>query len=247
MLITTLNYNQPELTDNLVDQLRRDPSFSDHELMVVDNGSTKDAPKSTTHKLDHNLFFGGGLNRILEYFLSTDHEHFIVFNNDLIFHGPNLITNMLEEVREHDLDVYSPSITNSCVGQCFWKQMWNWGTKTVREVKFIDNMAPLFSRRIAEAIQSFPPELNLGWGQDFYTGLVAEDHGLRIGVSDNLNLTHLVSQTFKSGAIDISESDFSLQADHNMHQYFSTTIFNERFLNLRQYGEHYRAPLHLVH
>ena len=61
MLISTLNYNQPDLTDNLVNQLKRDISFPQHELMVVDNGSTKELAKSTTHKLPENLFFGGGL------------------------------------------------------------------------------------------------------------------------------------------------------------------------------------------
>ena len=49
MLLSTLNYNQPELTDNLVEQLKRDNTFSQHELMVVDNGSTKELAKSTTH------------------------------------------------------------------------------------------------------------------------------------------------------------------------------------------------------
>ncbi len=91
MLISTLNYNQPELTDNLIKQLRRGNDLSKHELMVVDNGSTKELAKSTTHRLEENVFFGGGLNMILEYFLSTNHEYFILFNNDLIFHGPRLI------------------------------------------------------------------------------------------------------------------------------------------------------------
>ena len=90
MLLSTLNYNQPELTDNLVNQLRRDTSFPQHEIMVVDNGSTKELPKTTTHRVDQNTFFGGGLNIIMDYFLSTDHEHFVLFNNDLIFHGPRI-------------------------------------------------------------------------------------------------------------------------------------------------------------
>ena len=50
MLISTLNYNQPELTDNLVKQLRHDVTFNSHELMVVDNGSTEVPANTTTHK-----------------------------------------------------------------------------------------------------------------------------------------------------------------------------------------------------
>ena len=105
MLLSTLNYNQPELTDNLIEQLKRDTTFTQHELMVVDNGSTKELAKSTTHQLPENLFFGGGLNVIMDYFLSTDQDYLVLFNNDLIFHGPRLIENMLSEIKESNLDL----------------------------------------------------------------------------------------------------------------------------------------------
>ena len=62
MLIATLNHNLPSLTDNLVDQLKRDPLFPECELMVVDNGSKEALASSTTHRLDSNIFFGGGFN-----------------------------------------------------------------------------------------------------------------------------------------------------------------------------------------
>jgi GT2 family glycosyltransferase len=241
MLLTTLNYNQPELTDNLVTQLERDSTFFQHELMVVDNGSTKEQAKSTTHRLPENIFFGGGLNVILDYFLQTDHEYFVLFNNDLIFHGPRLIENMLREVRENNLDLYSPSITNSGKDQCHWKQMWNWGTGTVRKVDFIDFMCPIFSRQLAQDIQQFPSQLFLGWGPDFYAGIVAEEKGFKVGVSDNITLTHLVSQTFKTGAIDVKESDFCQQADNNMHRYFFNSPYKQQFLKLREKGSQYHA------
>lgn len=239
MLIATLNYNQPELTDNLVTQLQRDSSFSEHELMVLDNGSTKAPARTTTHRVEENTFFGGGLNLVMNYFLSTKHTHFMLLNNDLIFHGPRLIENMVREVEEGQYDLYSPSITNSGPDQCHWRQMWNWGTGTVREVGFIDFMAPIFSRRLAEEIQQFPPALFLGWGPDFYAGVVAQEKGFKLGVSDNINLTHLVSQTFKTGAIEVKESDFCQQADANMHQYFFNSPYKDQFLKLRQAGAAY--------
>ncbi len=62
MLIASLNHNLPDLTDNLVNQLKRDPLFKKCELMVVDNGSTSPLAKSTTHQLDENVYFGGGFN-----------------------------------------------------------------------------------------------------------------------------------------------------------------------------------------
>lgn len=241
MLLATLNYNQPELTDNLVKQLRLDNTFNQHELMVVDNGSNKPLASSTTHQLPENLFFGGGLNVVLEYFLNSDHDHFALFNNDLIFHGPRLIENMLKEINKNNIDLYSPSITNSSFGQCHWKQMWNWGTGKVRKVDFIDFMCPIFNRKISEIIKSFPNELFLGWGPDFYAGIVSEKNNLNIGVSDNITLTHLVGQTFKSNAIEINESEFCRQADKNMHEYFINSPLKSDFLTLREKNSNYNA------
>lgn len=239
MLVATLNYNQPELTDNLVEQLKRDSTFYQHELMVVDNGSTKEMAKNTTHRLEENVYFGGGLNVVMEYFLTTDHEYFVLFNNDLIFHGPRLLENILKEVKEGQYDMYSPSITNAGNGQCHWRQMWNWGTNSIRDVEFIDFMCPVFSRRLAETIVSFPSELYLGWGPDFYAGMVCTDNNFRAGVSDRINLSHLVSQTFKTGAIEIKESDFCQQADLNMHTYFYNSEYKDRFLAFRQKYSNY--------
>jgi GT2 family glycosyltransferase len=233
MLISTLNYNQPELTDNLVKQLQRGNDLSQHEIMVLDNGSTKTIARSTTHQLSDNVFFGGGLNVIMEHFLQSKHEYFVLFNNDLIFHGPRLIDNMLREMQENDLALYSPSITNTGADQCFWKQMWNWGTYSVRQVPFIDFMCLVMRRDLAEYITKYPDELFLGWGPDFYSGIKAQEANLKVGVSDNITLSHLVSQTFATGAIEMKESDFCAQADGNMHKFFFNSEYKDKFFEFR--------------
>ena len=137
MLIATLNHNLPDLTDNLVNQLQRDPLFKDCELIVVDNGSKEPPAKSTTHRLEQNTFFGGGFNVVLDYFLSTEHEYLYFLNNDLVFHGPRFLSQSLEEAKVSNAAVYSPAIINASMNQCHWKQMWNWG-KGLRAVRWID-------------------------------------------------------------------------------------------------------------
>ena len=57
MLLSTLNHNVPDLTDNLVDQLKRDPITNDMEFMVIDNGSSENMANTTTHKLKENIYF----------------------------------------------------------------------------------------------------------------------------------------------------------------------------------------------
>jgi hypothetical protein len=117
--------------------------------------------------------------------------------------------------------------------------MWNWGTCSVRKVPFIDFMCPIFRRDLAEYIVKFPDELFLGWGPDFYAGIKAQEAGLLVGVSDNITLSHLVSQTFKTGAIELKESEFCLQADGNMHNFFFNSEYKEKFMEFRKLSSTY--------
>lgn len=238
MLIATLNHNLPYLTDNLVDQLKRDPFFNKCELIVVDNGSTEPLAKSTTHRLDENIFFGGGINVVIDYFLSTSHDYLYFLNNDLVFHGPSFLTQSLREAHKSDACVYSPSIINASVEQCHWKQMWNWG-RDLRKVKWIDFQAPLLRRDVLELIRQYPDDLIYGWGVDFFTGCITEVNNLTTIVSDTNTICHLNSQTFKQNKINIGVTEFCMKAESNMNNYFLNSEYKELYLTLRNYGQFY--------
>lgn len=238
MIVATLNHNLPDLTDNLVNQLKRDPLFNQCELIVIDNGSSEPLAKSTTHRLDENIFFGGGINVAIDYFLSTNHDYLYFLNNDLVFHGPSFLTTSVKEAKEADAAVYSPSIINASVEQCHWRQMWNWG-KGLREVKWIDFQCPLLRRDILEIIKQYPNELIYGWGNDFYTGCMTETHNLKTIVSDNNTICHLNSQTFKQNKINIGVSEFCRRAEENMFNYFRNSELNSLYWELRKHGENY--------
>lgn len=237
-LIATLNHNLPDLTDNLVIQLKRDPLFNQCELMVVDNGSKEKLADHTTHRLEENVFFGGGFNVVLEYFLSSNHDYLYFLNNDLIFHGPSFITTSLKEAKESNSGVYSPSVINASIKQCHWKQMWNWG-KGLRAVRFVDFQCPLIRRDVLEKIKHYPDELIFGWGLDFYTGCVTESNGISTIVSDNHTICHLNSQTFEQNKINIGVSEFCRGAENNMNQYFKNSEYFKQYVDMRTYGENY--------
>lgn len=239
MLIATLNHNLPNLTDNLVEQLKRDPLFSSCELMVVDNGSKEDLAKSTTHRIEQNIFFGGGFNVVLDYFLSTSHDYLYFLNNDLIFHGQAFLSQSLKEARESNASVYSPAIINASIDQCHWKQMWNWG-KGLRGVRWVDFQCPLIRRDVIEIIKHYPDELMYGWGLDLYTGCITEQYGLFTVVSDNNTICHLNSQTFKQNKIDIGVQEFCRIAESNMTNYFKGSKHYAKYWDLRNYGETYK-------
>jgi hypothetical protein len=112
--------------------------------------------------------------------------------------------------------------------------MWNWHTDNIRTVDFIDWMFPVMRRDLAELIVQFPDELHLGWGLDFYAGIIAAENGLKVGVSDNLTVNHLVGNTFRSGNIEITENKFSTDAKNNMDNYFLNSKYKNQFLQMRQ-------------
>ena len=239
MLIATLNHNLPQWTDNLVNQLKRDPFFENCELMVVDNGSSEKLANSTTHKLEENIFFGGGFNVVLDYFLATDHDYLYFLNNDLVFHGVNFLQTSYKEALEYDAAVYSPTIINASIDQCHWKQMWNWG-KGCRSVKWVDFQAPLLRRDVLELVQQYPDELIYGWGLDLYTGCITEQNELKTIVSDTNTITHMNSLTFKENKINIGVSEFCQRAEKNMYEYFWNSQYKNLYLDLRSYGETYK-------
>lgn len=239
MLVATINHNLPELTDNLVSQLKRDPLFNECELIVVDNGSKDELAKSTTHRLEKNIFFGGGFNVVLDYFLSTNHDYLYFLNNDLIFHGPSFLTTSLKEIKEADAGVYSPCVINASIEQCHWKQMWNWGIG-LRSVRWIDFQSPLIRRDVLELIQKVPDELIYGWGVDFYTGCITETNNIKTVVSDTHTICHLNSQTFKQNKIDIGINEFCRNAESNMNNYFMGSEYRDLYMDLRTYAENYK-------
>lgn len=239
MLVATLNYNMPELTDNLVNQLKRDPIANDCEIMVVDNGSDKAAiAKSTTHTLNENVFYGGGLNVILDYFLSTNHDYLYVLNNDLIFHGISFLTTSLNEAKSVDAAVYSPSVINASFDQCYWKQMWNWGIG-IRQVRWIDFQCPLIRRDVLEQIKHYPDDLVYGWGLDVYTGCITDNLKLKTFVSDTNTICHLNSHTLKSDKAPFSIQEYCAKAETLQNNYFINSHYRDLFYELRKYGQSY--------
>jgi glycosyltransferase involved in cell wall biosynthesis len=238
MLVATLNHNLPQWTDNLVNQLQKDPLFKECELIVVDNGSKEPLADSTTHQLEENVFFGGGFNVVLDYFLTTNHEYLYFLNNDLVFHGPSFLTTSLKEAKQSDAAVYSPSVINASMDQCHWKQMWNWG-QGLREVKWVDFQCPLIRRDVLEKIKQYPNELIYGWGLDFYTGCITEQNNLKTVVSDTNTITHMNSLTFKENKIEMGVSEFCRNAETNMYNYFRNSDMESLYLDLRKYGENY--------
>lgn len=239
MLIATLNHNLPELTDNLAKQLENNKL--DYELLVIDNGSTEPLPKSTTHELKQNYFFGGGFNIVLDYFLSSKHKYFAVLNNDLIFHGHNVLDHIHETMETDNISLYSPTVINAGIGQCKWTPVHNWGSGKLRDVPFIDFQCPFIRRDLAESISHFPDDLYLGYGLDFFACILAQRNNFRVCVDDRVTFCHLENQTLKRDKLTtISKEQYYKNNMDNMINYFNNSEYKEDFYKLWESGQTYK-------
>jgi len=243
-LVLILNYNTPELTTNLFNQLI---SFEkdDYDLFVLDNGSTRfpNIDDSRIIKLDRNYFFGGGLNKAFSIMLNNEdkYDSLLFLNSDIICHGYNFVRTLRQalinkEFSEYDnTRIVSPCIIQPENQQNHWKQMHNWGSPIIRPVRWVDFQAPMFHQNFIQEVKQFPDELNYGWGSDILTGMICEDLDYKIKVLDYVPIVHLNSKTIEINKMN----DYCQIAERNMFKYFQDKDQMEKFNELRYYGENY--------
>jgi GT2 family glycosyltransferase len=261
-LAIILNHNLPEYTNWLYNSLKK---FQDetYELLVMDNGSKPElTPKYAHIKLEKNLFWGGALNEAFNLVLQNkDYDSLLFLNNDLELTPNIFIRKLRRELFSNDFAIVSPCIAGKPQP---WRQMMNWGCKKPRIVKWIDNQAPLFHRKIIEAIGQFAPELYIGWGQDMLCYDISRDHGWKIAVLDNLCILHYGKQTMLQNQLfsldqdrepagaqtaAVSWEDYKAEAMRTRDAYFAAhPLKYETFDQLVQYGLDYQysEPLSLV-
>jgi hypothetical protein len=211
--------------------------------MVLNNGS--DANKRsqhTTHQILENVKFGGALNVTFDYFLNnTDKYDSLMFmNNDLIVHGAQFVAGLRRELFENQLHIVSPCILEPHEAQCYWKTMYNWGTNTTRIVPWIDFQCPMFHGEFVEKVQGYDPQLQYGWGNDFFSGMICKDNGWKIGVADMIPAIHLANYTINKFKSHPANYNYNEIADANMHAYFRRINRYEEFLEMRTAAHEYQ-------
>jgi hypothetical protein len=205
-LAIILNHNLPEYTNWLYYSLNKF-HCDDFDLMVMDNGSKPEfIPYYTQIRLEKNIYWGGALNESFKLVLQNDKYDSLLFLNNDIELTPEIFVKMLRhEMFTNDLAIVSPCIAGKPLP---WKQMQNWGSKSPRIVRWIDNPAPLFHRKIIEAIGQFPEALQIGWGQELICYEVCRDRNWKTAVLDNLSILHYGKQTLLQNKL-FSPSDVS--------------------------------------
>lgn len=240
-LVVILNYNLPEMTDALYTALKPYQK-NDYDLAIIDNASEIEGrAKNTTHQMAENGFFGGGLNYAFDLILKNKHYDSLLFlNNDLVVHAPKFVSSLRKVMFEQNYHVVSPCVLQP-EKQLDWRQMHNWGHTSPRTVKWVDFQAPLIHRDIIESIKQYSPQLEKGWGNDVYTGMLCEDNNWSIAVCDYIPVLHFHELTFKKGKSSIDMDTFRKTAGNNMKLFFDSIGESKRYNAYRHYGYNYKA------
>lgn len=257
-----LNHNLPDYTDMVYDALKP-YERNDYDLFVLDNGSSPEGQsKYTSFRLDENVYFGGGFNAAMQFVLENEEYDSLLFlNNDLTIHPVNFVRmlraemfgltfNRNEDPKDYQLnprfDIMSPTFYNvepQNEKQCHWKTMVGQGSKTAREVPFIDFQCPILSKRVLQEVKEIHASLLIGWGVDFLFALTCKDKGYKMAVCDFLNVLHHNSLTLKKGVAGMNVQEYCQRAEVGQYEFFHNVIKRqEDYLKLRQEAENYSFP-----
>ena len=171
---------------------------------------------------------------------NKEYDALFILNNDIIAHPYNFVKNLKDELIDNDYTILSPSILQPTHDQGFWRQMHNWGSGGVRQVDWVDFMSPMIHRRLIDEIKQYDNDLIYGWGQDYYSGMLCEEKGWKVGVSDTTTILHLTAQTYKSGKSSITMSDYTQKAYSGLINYFGKIKKYDRYEEYKSKAQNYR-------
>jgi hypothetical protein len=238
-LVAILHYNSIQYTDTLYEMIKPYEK-NDYDLIVIDNGSDEDkVSKYTNFKLEKNIYYGGGLDVTMQYFIeNTEYDSMILLNSDLIINGYNFIKSLRQELfSNEDLVLVSGCVMQPEKNQCYWKAVHNWGQRDIRIVPWVDYQCSLLKRKFVEEVKQFGS--SFGWVQDIMTGIICEKKGWKIGVCDWLPVIHFGNGSIKDNSHDPIISQYNKLAELEMINYFKDRGLFDDFIRMRKLGESY--------
>lgn len=242
-LVAILHYNSVQYTDTLYEMLK--PYESDiYDLEVIDNGSDPDkTSKYTTMRLEENIYYGGGLDTTMQYFLENpQYDSMILLNSDLILHGYNFIKGLRTALFSDDqLMVASGCVIQPEKDQCYWEPIHCWGSDKIRIVPWADLQCSLFKREFVEHVKQFGSKF--GWGPDLMTGLICEQNNWKVGVCDWLPVIHFGNGSIKDNSHDPIISQYNQLAEQEMVNYFYNRGLFEKFIQFRELSKNYKYEI----
>lgn len=238
-LVIILHYNSIQYTDTLYEMLKPFEK-NDYELFVFDNGSDKGKEsKYTTHKIEENCFYGGGLDIGFQFFLENpQYDSLLFLNSDMIIQGYNFVKKLREQLFSlDDLMLCSACIIQPSKGQCFWPQMHCWNSQQIRYVPWVDYQCVLLKRKFVEEIKSFGSKY--GWVQDIVSGIICEEKNWKIGVCDWIPAIHFSNGSINDNSDKPHIANYNNNAYAEMIEYFESRNLSHKLYELRERAKNY--------
>lgn len=238
-LVIILHYNSTQYTDALYEMLKPYEK-NNYELFVFDNGSDEGKEsKYTTHRIEENCYYGGGLDIGFQFFLSNlQYDSLLFLNSDLIIHGYNFVRKLKEQLfSKPDLMLCSACILQPHKDQGYWPQMQCWGSQTIRYVPWVDYQCVMLKREFVEEIKAFGSKY--GWVQDIMSGIVCEKKKWKIGICDWLPVIHFGGGSISDNSDKYEIANYNNNANNEMMEYFRNRNLSYKLHELRDKARKY--------
>lgn len=243
-LAIILHYNTPEITGNLYATLEPYEGGV-YDLVVIDNGSDRDKqfPGPAILKKS-NTFYGGGLAAGFDYFRKhrDEYDSLLFMNSDIVVFGPSYVRTLREALFDNpEYKLISPALVGDWNGQPplnMHKHMNSWGSRTIREVKYVDFETPIFHEDFVNTI-TYPDDLMYGIGQDLISGKLCADRGWKIGVIDWVSAFHMWAYTIRSGNAKLNLDTFAVVSNEALQKYALKAGLVDHVNECFQYGSSY--------
>jgi GT2 family glycosyltransferase len=190
--VVILHYGDPDTTRRLHDQLRQSDPGLNTSLFVLDNAAPEAYPDAW-QRLDHNIFWAGGLDHAARAVRDRGYSHLWFLNNDIAFmsrppHLSRAIGRLARlEATLGRIGIYSPAFSRSP----YHPQMVECPGGQYREVSVMDGVAPLINLGCLEALGGLDFEGNLfGYGVDIVLSSRVHAAGWKLVVDHQVVVRH---------------------------------------------------------
>jgi len=220
-----LNYNTPELTDAIYEQLAK-YKCDDFELWVHDNGSDENkTSKYSTSWTKDNYRIAGGWNRAVKNtigwckFHKFKAKYLWLITNDTQWEvgEPLRLVNIMEQ--NPQIGMLHPSLTlDSPTG---WRNMLHQPARILSYEWMIDIIAPVIRADVWKMVGGFDENFSRGWGMDWDFCYKMYKKGYVGAVDHQTQMRHLLGGTYRSGKADEPDDIRTVKAEEEAEKYLS--------------------------